>query len=215
MMHRLAMRRPIGAILAAAFALAVVAVGCGTFAFEPVATLDDIRGPWRPAPLAMDNATIAAAGDACQDARKVGGPDMAPLDQLVVADARGSGRLTLLYAGAGRSFMQCELRVDARGELSMIGGWSQNEAGPELLLAQDDVRIVQSGGVLGDAGLASYANGRIGPAVARVQLVFIDGSVVRASIGGGWFTAWWPTDEMAFVVQAFDATGNKIGEVDG
>jgi hypothetical protein len=213
MMHRLAMRRPFGGLLAAACALAVA--GCGTFAVERVATLDDIRGPWRPAPLAMDNATIAAAEDACRDARKVGGPDMAPLDQLVVVDARGSGRLTLLYAGAGRSFMQCELRVDARGELSTVGGWSQNQAGPDLLLAQDDVTIVQSGGVLGDAGLASYASGRIGPAVAGVQLVFIDGSVVRASIGGGWFTAWWPTAEMAFVVQAFDATGAKIGEVDG
>jgi hypothetical protein len=196
-------------------AVACLAAGCGTFAVEPVAKLEDVRGPWRPAPLAIDQATIAAAGDVCQDARKVGGPDMAPLDQLAVVDARGSGRLTLLYAGAGRSFMQCDLRVDARGELSMAGGWSQNEAGLDLLLAQDDVTIVQSGGVLGDAGLASYASGRIGPAVAGVQLVFIDGSVVRASIGGGWFTAWWPTDEMAFVVQAFDATGAKIGEVDG
>jgi hypothetical protein len=196
-------------------AVACLAAGCGTFAVEPVAKLEDVRGPWRPAPLAIDQATIAAAGDVCQDARKVGGPDMAPLDQLAVVDARGSGRLTLLYAGAGRSFMQCDLRVDARGELSMAGGWSQNEAGPDLLLAQDDVVVVQSGGVLGDVDLASSVSGRIGPAVAGVQLVFADGSVVRASIGGGWFTAWWPTDEVAFVVQAFDAAGTKIAEVDG
>lgn len=208
------MRRPIWGLLAT-LAIAWATAGCGTFNVEPVAKLEDIRGPWRPDPLAIDQTTLAAAEDACRDARKVGGPELAPLDRLVVVDARGSERLTLLYAGAGRSFMQCELRVHARGELSMAGGWSQNQPGPDLLLAPDDLVIVQSGGVLGDIVLASNVSGRIGPAVAGVQLVFMDGTVVRASVGGGWFTAWWPTDDMDFVVEGFDATGDKIVKVDG
>ncbi|HEV8489745.1 MAG TPA: hypothetical protein VGQ58_08175 [Candidatus Limnocylindrales bacterium] len=200
--------------LLAVLAVAWAAAGCGTFATDRVEKIADIRGPWRPEPLVIDQATIAAAEEACQDARAIRDPALAPVDRLVAVDARGSGRLTLIFAGAGAAFMECELRMDTQGDLSMAGGSVQGGGGPVVFLDQDDVVIVAAGGMIGAGDGSSVVYGRIGQAVAAVRVVFASGTVVRASIGGGWFTAWWPTDEMGLVVEAYDATGRKIGEVE-
>jgi len=205
------MHRPIAAALAVLVA-GSIAAGCGAFP-DPYGTHDQILGPWRAEPLAVDPATISVAEEACEEARTRVRPDMAA-DRLVAIDARGTGRITMLFSGAGSVFMQCELRMDSGGELSMAGGWAQKEEGPDLLLAQDGLRIVNSGGMLGGVDLASNVSGRIGPAVASVRLVFAAGPVVHASIGGGWFIAWWPTDDMDFVVEAYDVTGRKIAQAD-
>jgi hypothetical protein len=120
----------------------------------------------------------------------------------------------MIFSGAGAAFMQCDLRMDAAGDLSMTGGWAEKEEGPDLLLAPDRVTIVHAGGLLGGVDLASNVIGRVGPAVASVRLVFAAGPVVDASVGGGWFTAWWPNPDMGFVAEAYDVTGKKIAEVE-
>jgi hypothetical protein len=38
----------------------------------------------------------------------------------------------------------------------------------------------------------SFAEGRTGAGVSGVTLVLDDGSKVQATVGGGWFVAWWP-----------------------
>ena len=39
----------------------------------------------------------------------------------------------------------------------------------------------------------SLADGRTGPGVSGVTLSLDDGTNVRATVGGGWFVAWWPS----------------------
>ncbi|MDQ2965382.1 MAG: hypothetical protein M3R57_06005 [Chloroflexota bacterium] len=203
------MRRVIAALLAASW----IAAACSTFAVERYARNEDIRGPWRPEPLSVDPKTVAAAEAACDDARTRFGADVAG-DRLAAFDARGSGLITMIFSGAGSAFMQCELRMDAGGDLSMTGGWAEKAEGPDLLLAPDRLTIVHAGGLLSGVDLASNVVGRVGPAITSVRLVFGAGPIVQASIGGGWFTAWWPNPDMGFVVEAYDVTGKKIAEVE-
>ncbi|MBV8218307.1 MAG: hypothetical protein JO325_07575 [Solirubrobacterales bacterium] len=38
----------------------------------------------------------------------------------------------------------------------------------------------------------SFAEGRTGAGVSAVTLTLDDGATVQATVGGGWFVAWWP-----------------------
>lgn len=198
------MRRLLAAVLAAG----LVGSGCSTLAVDRVARDEDIRGPWRAEPLAIDAATVAGAEEACQDARVQVGA--APVDRFVAIDARGSSRLTLIFAGPGTASMECQLVMDAKGDLSISGGVVQDA--PALLVAPDELVVVAAGGMTGHVD-SSSALGRIGEAISDVHVVFASGAVVRASVGGGWFTAWWPAHDMGFVIQGLDASGRKIAEV--
>jgi hypothetical protein len=211
MMHRFGMRGPRSPLLGL-LAGALLVGGCGPAA-DPYATVAQVRGPWRSEPLALSPAAQEAAEAACQDSRAalVNG---LPLEQLAVIDARGTGRITVIFGGAGAAFTRCELRMTAEGGLEQAGGWTRRSAGDNLLLPPDGLTIESGGGMLGGDGLASNASGRFGGAVNSVRLVFASGTVVQASVGLGWYTAWWPTDEMDFVVEAYDRAGQKIAEVE-
>ncbi|MEO7664553.1 MAG: hypothetical protein ABIV26_05450, partial [Candidatus Limnocylindrales bacterium] len=52
--------------------------------------------------------------------------------------------------------------------------------------------------------------GRIAATVARVVVEVADGRIVTASVGGGYWLAWWPDDVRAKVVTAFDSAGAEI-----
>lgn len=200
------MRRLVATVVAAG----LVAAGCSTLAVDRVARDEDIRGPWRAEPMALDAATAAAAEKECEGARVRIGADQRPGDKLVAIDARGGGRLTLLFAGPGTQSMECQLLMDGKGVLSIAGGVVQDA--PALLVAPDELVVVSAGGMTGHVD-SSSALGQIGDAISGVHVAFASGATVRASVGGGWFTAWWPAHDMAFVVQGFDASGRKIVEV--
>lgn len=53
--------------------------------------------------------------------------------------------------------------------------------------------------------------GQVGAGVAAVQLFFTTDQTVRATSGGGWFLAWWPSQDMAFRIQELDASGQPLG----
>jgi hypothetical protein len=201
------MRRQIAAaVLASGF----VALGCSTLAVDRIARNEDIAAPWRAEPLSVDLATVAAAEEACRDARVVVREEVGPVDRLVAIDARGDSRLTLIFAGPGKASMECQLVMDAKGNMSMTGGVVQDV--PALLVGPGELVIVASGGMTGHVDDSS-ALGQVGSAISDVHVVFDSGAVVRASVGSGWFTAWWPAHDMAFVVRGLDASGRQIAEV--
>jgi hypothetical protein len=206
MMHRLPMRR----LLAIALATGLVFTGCSTLAVDRFARNEDIVGPWRAEPMPVDPKTVTDAEASCEDARPRLGADHATGDQLVAVDARGGGRVVLIFAGPGNNFMECQLLMDAKGNLRFAGGVVQDV--PALLVAANELVVIGAGGMLG-SDEASSVSGQIGSAITDVHVVFASGGVVRASVGAGWFTAWWPNHDMGFVVQAFDPSGRKIAEV--
>ena len=122
----------------------------------------------------------------------------------------GEEPMEIRAAGPGKASMECQLVMDAKGNMSMTGGVVQ--AVPALLVGPGELVIVASGGMTGHPDDSS-ALGQVGSAISDVHVVFDSGAVVRASVGNGWFTAWWPAHDMSFVVAGFDASGRKIAEV--
>lgn len=196
------MRRLIAAVF-----VALLATGCAALP----ATNEELREPWRPQPLPVDRETISASEQACRAAESdfgVQGP--ATTGRLVAVDARGGGRLTLLYVGRGDAYLACQ--VDVGPEQPRWIGGSSADAGAQHVLAADDVVIVGSGGMSGGGGASSSVVGRVGVDVTAVRVVFASGSSLQASVGDGWFLAWWPTAEMGFVAEALNASGQKVSE---
>jgi hypothetical protein len=208
MMHRLAMRRLIAAVLSAG----LIAAGCAGLTGGGFATNDELRGPWRPEPFSVDPSTITAAEQFC-GAPGIGG-GMVQGGRLVAVDARGGSRLTLLFAGVGADSSQCDLRIVASGTFAIIGTSASTSSGPADFIAPNDVIIV-GGGQMRGIGAEEWSSvvGRTGPSITAVRVGFESGSSLGASVGGGWFAAWWPTTQTNFVVQGFDASGRKVGEV--
>lgn len=197
--------------IAVLLAVCWIAAGCSTFAVEPYARSEEIRGPWRADPLSVDPATVAAAEKACLDVRVQMGPDLTPADHLATIDARGGSRLTLTFLGPGSAAMECHLVMDAKANLAVAGGFVQDTSGP--VVGPGEIVVIGAGGMTSSPE-SSSVSGHVGAAIAEVRVVFASGSVVRASIGGGWFNAWWPTHDMGFTVQGFDVTGRKVREVE-
>jgi hypothetical protein len=52
--------------------------------------------------------------------------------------------------------------------------------------------------------------GNIFPGATRVDIVFTDGSIAHASLFGGKYAAWWPSNQPANELRQFDNTGNLI-----
>jgi hypothetical protein len=52
--------------------------------------------------------------------------------------------------------------------------------------------------------------GSIFPGATRVDIVFSDGSTAHASLFGGKYAAWWPSNQPASELRQFDNTGNLI-----
>jgi hypothetical protein len=53
--------------------------------------------------------------------------------------------------------------------------------------------------------------GQAGAAIAAVRIRTPSGLDVGASIGpDGWYTAWWPTEEMVVEIRGLDANGTVV-----
>jgi len=55
----------------------------------------------------------------------------------------------------------------------------------------------------------SFADGRTGDGVSGVTLVLGDGTTVQATVGNGWFVAWWPGEEGVKSAQLTTPAGVK------
>jgi hypothetical protein len=67
-----------------------------------------------------------------------------------------------------------------------------------------------------DQGPFSLIEGRVARGVSAVKLDLANGSAVQATVGGGWFLAWWPGSEnvsSAQVTTAAGATGSPLSLV--
>lgn len=202
--RRLPGRRAVAALLVTCWIAAGCGIGSGGYP-----NTEELQGPWRPEPLAVDPVTIAAGERAC---RERSGDLAEPKDRLVAVDARGGNRLFLIFAGPPADSSLCELRMDSAGGVSLVGASGSGGGAPFEALLPGAVVITGSGGGGSDNGAWTSVIGRSGSAVTDVRILVPGGPVVRASVGGGWFAAWWPTSQFSVTVEGFDATGKKIGE---
>jgi hypothetical protein len=192
-------------------ALLVALAGCGGPAIDdqpraPVARFHDLSGPWRPQPFEVALDVLAAAEQTCRATPEVHVPAAA---RLGLVDARGGGRVDLVFI-ADNAVAQCQL--DVRGDrFQFAGAGTANEVG-----AVDPSQLFPvsfgstSGGGPGED--SAEVLGRAGENIREVRIAMQAGGQVLASLGRGWFHAWWPGSSLQVVMRGYDAAGGVVAE---
>ena len=166
--------------------------------------VDELGGPWRAAPIVVDNAHIAIVSDACAAAaREELGETEANLPTALV-DARGEGFLTTIMAD-DLNAIECLARLDEAGTTATVDSVARLSI---LAVAPVDKSAITVASVTHEAyqdGSRTVAYGRIGPDAATARVGFDDKSLVRASIAEGWWAMWWPGDVRATSWSAVDS----------
>lgn len=186
-------------------ALAVLATACAPLP-PPIASLDDLRGPWREMPYTLDPAVTEDALRRCS----IAFPDLG-LQTTAVVDGRGGGLLHGLFIGRGGELTECpNLVVSADGGLGLREGGVVRPA-PDLSDA-GDIAVISSRSGRDTWAEGSFVFGRAGESVASV-VVESAGKRIVATLSDGWFAASWPGAGTGLIT-AFDADGNTTKILD-
>jgi hypothetical protein len=173
-------RRRVGVTAAAA---AVAALLAGGVAIAPTAAY----ASWSAEPASVTSTQALQQAVDCTALwdQSVDWPAVEP-DDILLSERRGDASLTIMRQG------------DAVIECSDVGlggaGWSAltDETGAVPATAAGKIST-RSLGSTGNWPLEySSITGTVGAGVTGVDIVGTDGSIVTASVGDGWFTAWWP-----------------------
>jgi hypothetical protein len=180
----------------------------------PSASAPDVFGPWQSTPFAVPGDFAAAALAACQ------GPRLMPAgSRVVLADVRGTGRITFVIVGPRTDSGACTVVAAADGSFRVVdGGRSGDEQWANVAVAGNGIQVRAFGAVGGEppTGLDGKSvfetYGRVGDQVRGVDIVLPDGSRVRGTTANGWFFAWWPGD-LPTGAQALDDAGQPLGDL--
>jgi len=169
------------------------------------AALGTVTGPWQAQGLPLGDPQIAVISDACATAaREQLGEAEANLPTALV-DARGQGFATAVLADDTRA-IECLVEIDGSGASRVD---SVIRLAPSLSKAVTDtaIAIVSLIDAEDREGGRTLVIGRAGVHATGVTLPFAGGSAVGASVGGGWFAAWWPGHKRPATIDAVDSTG--------
>lgn len=170
---------------------------------------DTAYASWSAVPSGVANEDQQAALAECVDFLSVpagpvpddtaGMPTAAEIEaaELVLAERRGEWTFTVVAVDDG-AVGECLLH-DAQGLLGLFGGYDN---GMGSLGVVDDLpelspdRVDSYGGFTGSgpAGSHTSVTGRAGSEVTAVTVHAPDGQDVTATLSGGYWAAWWPTD---------------------
>ncbi len=119
---------------------------------------------------------------------------------VLLAETRGAGVLTLVKRGGG--LVEC-LTVPGQGteppSWTVLDDRGQRAPKP----ASADRATLVSQGTHGDDGAKKFSDavGRAGADVTGVSVRTADGTLVHASVAGGWWAAWWPGESAPVKVE--------------
>ena len=176
--------------------------------------IDNSLGGWRSGPIVLDPAVQDAVIETCRAAPVGGfgdaagdGPGTLP---VAVVDARGMGRVTVVFADDAR-WSACLATIDADGNVAVTtaGQPGDQAVGP----VGDDEITIAALEVLDDLDAAqrSLLIGRVGKNAFGTVAGFDDETYVDGSYANGWYTLWWPGNVEAAAVSAIDRGRVTIG----
>jgi hypothetical protein len=133
---------------------------------------------WTPTPTAPAPGQLAAARANCE-----GGQSPIAGLPLRLADTRGP--FTFSVYASDTSSATCISGPSFTGVSGSMASTPVNVPADQVVLSSEHQTD--------HAGQAfSFAEGRTGTGVSGVTLTLDDGTKVQATVGGGWFVAWWP-----------------------
>jgi hypothetical protein len=204
-------------------ALALVVTACEANAVAPTtvtasttalpATVDDLRGEWRAEPLIVSEAALQEMDEDCLAAFPLFPPGLS----RVVADARGEGRIQLVYAREDRQHAVCEAIVRSDGfQVEPRSASAEPVTDPPL--APTEIRPHGGGSSPGGTPPGERWYGILGEAGSEIHQVVAHVTglpPVVASLGGGWFSLWWPVEDSEYRLVGLDAAGNEVAYLYG
>lgn len=134
---------------------------------------------WKPAPTKAAPGQLGAAGRACTSQGPVGGLPLA------LSDVRGPFTLQV-YANDTTS-ATC---INGPGISAVRIGQSSQAENPSA----GEIQMSPGPPAARDGQPYSFSEGRIGAGVQAVTLNLSNGTTVDATVGHGWYLAWWPSD---------------------
>lgn len=162
---------------------------------------------WAASPTAVSASTTSSAAKACQTqlstVPRYAGQPPAASGSVVIGEQRGS--TTSVFMADGRTAGICIGTTH-----SQFAGIMPLVEHPTAPLAVDNAQAGGSGAP-GEAG-ARLAFGRVASVVASVQVRTSDGRDVVASVEGGYFFAWWPSDADAVTITAYDGRQHQVAQ---
>jgi len=134
-------------------------------------------------------------------------PDPATLP-LAAQDQRGD--VTMAFFTDGRIYAECTIQGSDRGGYGAIsqGEIEGERSGPLRVLGG----VSAEGSSDGVPPLRSVI-GDVAPEVASVIIEREEGEPVTATVRGGYFLAWWPTNADIVRITAYDGEGNALASI--
>jgi hypothetical protein len=193
-----ASRRRVGGLLIAFVAGALLA---GCWMARDVRPTADNFATWSETPLAPDPNLAAVARDPNSSCN--GGPGTGQV-QILLQDRRTSQTAAFLFSGPN-VFGSC---------IVTAGGNSSGGSGPSLEPMIGAISIDNNGAGGADGESVRELGGRVAPNAAQVVIQLTDGRSIHASVGNGYWLAWWPDTARAERVVATDAGGAEIASTE-
>jgi hypothetical protein len=183
-----------------AFASAAAGAGALALVISLGAGASDAFAGWTARPTAAAPGQLAAAQASCEAGQSpIGGLP------LQLSDTRGPFTFSI-YADANSS-ATC---IKGPSFTAISGSMSSDTVtvpAGRILLSSSHARSRA-----GDA--YSVAEGRAGAGVTGVTLTLDDGSTVQATVGNGWFVAWWPSSHVVKSAELATASGTATQTFD-
>jgi hypothetical protein len=178
----------------AAGALATAGVAAGALAIYSLgAGASKAFAGWTPTPTPPAPGQLAAARASCEASQS----PIAGLP-LKLMDTRGPYTFSI-YADSNSS-SACIKGPSFTGVTGNMSSSAVNVPGGQVLLSTSH-RTDRGGNGF------SFADGRTGAGVSGVTLTLDDGTNVQATVGGGWFVAWWPSGHQIKSAELTTPTG--------
>lgn len=177
----------------------VLVLAIGVLLGRQLATPTSVFGSWQSVPSIADPKLATAARDACL-AEGEGGA------RLLIQDQRGLAA-ALLFRNRDDMVM-CVAFFDANGGIQTATS-SGTRLSPESTAFGLDSVGRAPGFSATNPGL-TWLFGHQAADTRDVVLILEDGTKVSASSSGGWFLAWWPSDQTVQSMSVVDAQGKAV-----
>ena len=220
-------------LFAAAVLVGVIAA-CADDAPVPIeprpATLAELTGPWRAAPLSLDPVMWSTIEVTCR--RDIEFPAGA---HALHIEVRGGGVAIVRMTGAQSGTCDA-LEITPDGRVNGAGGGTRSEASehwlvpPGTTLGPVEQQTVE-GGSLKVSGRS--VSGPVGAGIQTVIVQPLGRPQIVATVMNGWFSAWWPAQLVdpnapagqglrphdqappPVSIQGLDANGNVVNQIGG
>lgn len=169
-------------------------------------------GPWRRAPIELDDTHIGIISDACAlGARDQLGGAEADLPTALI-DARGARVATAILAD-DLAAIQCFVHLDETTQIATVDSVARLSSTATAAVAGARITVANVTRADDLAGGRTIAFGRVGPDASAVKLGLDDGLIHTAASADGWWSMWWPGAARASAYSAVDAGDVVIGSV--